>query len=222
MDFSHISEVDVEEGIRQEAEQRARERDEMRGMDAEDIFTPSPDEPTPPFCSSSESESSFEAWRRRGREAKDRIEEDIAAADAHDLSQTLAELVRALALSGQEERHWEEHSEHLQEQVDQEAAGMTQLEIEIAHSIEQIFEQAELEEVTLIGSAETSEAEAPEEAEIIESSPEESCVELGGEVEVCFVFYLLQASGSSWQSRRNQGQGWLRQETPQLQAGMTL
>ena len=55
MDFSHISEVDVEEGIRQEAEQRARERDEMRGMDAEDIFTPSPDEPTPPFCSSSES-----------------------------------------------------------------------------------------------------------------------------------------------------------------------
>ena len=45
MDFSHISEVDVEEGIRQEAEQRARERDEMRGMDAEDIFTPSPDEP---------------------------------------------------------------------------------------------------------------------------------------------------------------------------------
>ena len=99
---------------------------------------------------------------------------------------------------------------------------MTQLEIEIAHSIEQIFEQAELEEVTLIGSAETSEAEAPEEAEIIESSPEGSCVELGGEVEVCFVFYLLQASGSSWQSRRNQGQGWLRQETPQLQAGMTL
>ena len=45
MDFSHISEADVEEGIRQEAEQRARERDEMRGMDAEDIFTPSPDEP---------------------------------------------------------------------------------------------------------------------------------------------------------------------------------
>ena len=78
MDFSHISEADVEEGIRQEAEQRAREREEMRGMDAEDIFTPSPDEPTPPFCSSSESESSFEAWRRMGREAKDRIEEDIA------------------------------------------------------------------------------------------------------------------------------------------------
>jgi hypothetical protein len=36
-------EVDVEEGIRQEAEQRARERDELGGLDELDIFTPSPD-----------------------------------------------------------------------------------------------------------------------------------------------------------------------------------
>ena len=57
-DFSHISEADVEEGIRQEAEQRARERDELGGLDELDIFTPSPDEPQPTESSSSPSELS--------------------------------------------------------------------------------------------------------------------------------------------------------------------
>ena len=166
----------MEEGIRQEAEQRARKRDEMGGMDEEDIVTPSPDEPIPSESSMSASQLSHgAAWRKRGREAEDRIEGDIVAADAHELSQTLAELGRALALADQEDRHWEEHSGHLQEQVDHEAAALTHLEDELTHSFEQIFGQACLEEATWIGNVEASEAETSEEAELIASSPEECC-----------------------------------------------
>ena len=136
--FSHISEADVDEGIRQEAEQKARKREEMGGMDEEDIVTPSPDEPIPSASSMSASQLSHgAAWRERGREAEDWIEQDIVAAGADELSQTLAELGRALALADQEDRHWEEHSGHLQEQVDQEATAMTQLENELMHSIKQ-------------------------------------------------------------------------------------
>ena len=50
---------------------------------------------------------------------------------------------------------------------------MTQMGNEHTHSFEQICEQTWMGEVTLIGSAQPSEAESSEEAELIASSPEE-------------------------------------------------
>ena len=218
-DYSHILEVDVEEGIRQEAEQRARERDELGGLDVRDIFTPSPDEPQPTESSSSPSELSHgAAWRRRGREARNRRDGDIAAAVAHDESQVLEELEQALVDADQEAKKWEEHREHLQEQVDLEAGAVMQLQMELTG----IFEQICQDEAGMAESVEASEAEGSEEAELIASSPEEQCAASGVDAEVCFNFYLLQASGSSTLCRRSSQQGWLRLETRQLRASMTL
>ena len=117
-----------------------KDRAELGGLDEEDIVTPSPGEPTPSESSESGSQLSHGAsWRKRGREASDRMEEDVAASDAQELSRTLAELSRGLALAGQEDRHWEEHMEQLQEQVDQEAAALSQLQVWLADSFEQLF-----------------------------------------------------------------------------------